>query len=105
MRKNEVVAKCDHLRVLKYSSQLPYVFTEHGVAMLSSILNSERAIQVNIHIMRAFVKMKEYLPNYREIAGKIGELEKKVTIHDDNMKNIFISLRYLTLNLPQKKKI
>lgn len=55
--------------------------------------------------MRAFVKMKEYLPDHKEIAKKIDELENKVMIHDDNMRNIFTTLRYLTLNLPQKRKI
>ena len=64
--KNKVVANCDHLQELKFSHQLPRAFTEQGVAMLSSVLKSERAIQVNIAIMRAFVKMKQVLYTQRE---------------------------------------
>lgn len=59
--KEKMVTLCGHLRTLKFSYQLPYAFTEQGVAMLSSVLNSERAIQVNILIMRAFTKLKEIL--------------------------------------------
>ncbi|MFC1613223.1 ORF6N domain-containing protein [Patescibacteria group bacterium] len=57
---------------------LPYCFTEHGVAMLSSVLNSERAIQINIQIIKAFVKMREMLINYQELKQKIEDMEQKV---------------------------
>ena len=80
--KNEVVAKCDHLGALKFSYQLPYVFTEQGVAMLSSVLNSERAIEVNIAIMRAFVRMREILLTNKDLAAKIEALELKYKHHD-----------------------
>jgi hypothetical protein len=56
---------------------MPYVFTEHGVAMLSSILNSQRAIEMNIFIIRAFIKMRESLDNYKDLSLKIGEIESK----------------------------
>ena len=62
---------------------LPYVFTEQGVAMLSSVLKSERAVQVNIAIMRAFVQMRELAASNRELAGKFAELERRVGKHDD----------------------
>jgi hypothetical protein len=52
-----VVAKCDHLGALKYSPQLPYVFTEHGAVMLASVLNSDRAIVVNVQIVRIFTRI------------------------------------------------
>ncbi len=55
----------------------PYVFTENGVAMLSSVLNSERAIQVNIQIMRTFTKIREMLATHKELKQKIEEMEKK----------------------------
>ncbi len=55
---------------------IPYAFTELGVAMLSSVLKSDRAVQMNIHIMRAFVKLRELLATHRELAEKVGELEK-----------------------------
>ncbi len=59
------------------SRYLPYVFTEHGVAMLSSVLNSKKAIEMNIFIIRAFIKMRESLDNYKDLSVKIGEIELK----------------------------
>ena len=75
--KKEVVTICDHLKVLKFSPQCPYVFTEQGVAMLSSVLRSKRAIQVNIIIIRAFVKLRQILSMNKELAHKLAELERK----------------------------
>jgi len=68
---------------------LPYVFTEHGILMLSSVLNSERAIEVNIAIMRVFVKLKQIMPIHRELLNKVKELEKKIKQHDDDISTIF----------------
>src|SRR5262245_18646864 len=59
--KNEVVANCDHLVTLKFSPNLPFVFTEHGAVMLANVLNSQRAIEVNIQIVRVFTRMREML--------------------------------------------
>src|SRR3990167_8498989 len=73
----------------KHIKYLPYVFTEHGVAMLSSVLNSERAIQVNILIMRAFTKLREILLTHKELSAKIEMLEKKYSEHDETIKDIF----------------
>lgn len=70
-------------------------FTEQGVAMLSSVLNSEKAIQVNIAIMRIFVKIREIGANYKMLAEKINELEKKYSKHDKQVGEIFTTLRYL----------
>ncbi|MFA5411114.1 MAG: ORF6N domain-containing protein [Candidatus Omnitrophota bacterium] len=84
---------------------LPYVFTEQGVAMLSSVLNSERAIQVNILIMRAFVKLKELLLTHKELAGKLEALEKKYAEHDEKIKNIFEAIRQLLMPPKEEKKI
>jgi hypothetical protein len=74
---------------------LPYAFTEQGVAMLSSVLNSERAVQVNIAIMRAFVKLREILTTHRELAEKIAELENKYRQHDDKIQVVFDAIREL----------
>jgi hypothetical protein len=62
---------------------LPYVFTEQGVAMLSSILNSQRAIQVNITIMRVFVRLRQMMVTHRVLAEKLGELEEHIQDHDE----------------------
>ncbi len=75
--------------------KLPYAFTEQGVAMLSSVLKSETAIQVNIQIIRVFTKMKQMLLDNKELFIKIDKLEKKMTAHDEDLKNIFIILKKL----------
>ena len=82
---------------------LPYVFTEQGVAMLSSVLNSERAIEVNITIMRAFVKLREMLSSNKELALKLAQLERKIEKHDDEIKLIFDAIRQL-MAPPETKK-
>jgi ORF6N domain len=74
---------------------LPYVFTEQGVAMLSSVLNSERAVKVNIAIMRAFVKLRETLETNRELARKFEELERYVGKHDEEIAAILEAIRQL----------
>jgi hypothetical protein len=84
----------------------PYVFTEQGVSMLSSVLNSERAIEVNIAIMRAFVKLREMLSTNKELAHKLAQLERKIEKHDDEIKLIFDAIRQLmTPPEPKRKKI
>ena len=72
-----------------------YAFTEQGVAMLSSVLNSDRAVQVNIAIMRAFVKLREIIATHRELAEKIEELEKKFLQHDAQIEAVFDAIRQL----------
>jgi phage regulator Rha-like protein len=69
---------------------LAYAFTEQGVAMLSSVLHSERAVQVNIGIMRAFVKLRELLATHRDLARKLDEIERK---YDANFKIVFDAIR------------
>jgi hypothetical protein len=74
---------------------LPYVFTEQGVAMLSSVLNSPRAVKVNITIMRAFVKLRETLDSHRELARKFGQLQQRVGKHDEEIAAIIDAIRQL----------
>jgi hypothetical protein len=80
--------------------KLPYAFTELGVAMLSSVLNSKRAVNVNIQIMRAFVALRVILATHRDIAKKLDEMEKK---YDQQFKVIFEAIRQL-LTPPEKQK-
>ena len=75
--------------------RLPHAFTEQGVAMLSSVLNSERAVKVNIAIMRAFVKLCGTLDTNRELARKFAELERRVGKHDDEIAAILEAIRQL----------
>jgi hypothetical protein len=74
---------------------LPYVFTELGVAMLSSVLNSERAIEVNIQIMRVFTKLREMMISHKDLARKIEDLEKKFQDHDKKIIQIFDAIRQM----------
>ena len=74
---------------------LPHVFTQEGVAMLSSVLRSSRAIQVNIAIMRVFVRFRETLALHRELAHKLGELERKIEGHDTSIRTLFDAIREL----------
>ena len=74
---------------------LPYVFTQEGVAMLSGVLRSPRAEQVNIAIMRAFVRLRETLSLHKELAHKLGELERKIENHDENIRMLFEAIHSL----------
>jgi hypothetical protein len=78
---------------------LPYAFTEQGVAMLSSVLTSSRAVQVNIAIMRAFVKLREILSSHKELASKLEELEKK---YDSQFKAVFDAI-YKLMEPPARR--
>lgn len=82
---------------------LPYAFTEQGVAMLSSVLNSKRAVHVNIAIMRAFVKLREILSTHKELAHKFKELEGKIEKQDEEIFAIFEAIRQL-MSPPEKKR-
>ena len=85
---------------------LPYAFTEQGVAMLSGVLNSERAVEVNIEIMRAFVRLREMLLNHKDLAHKLDALERKFEGHDVHIRSLFEAIRQLmTPPEPNKRKI
>ncbi|HXV27630.1 MAG TPA: ORF6N domain-containing protein [bacterium] len=81
----------------------PYVFTEQGISMLSSILNSERAIQVNIAIMRAFVKLRKVLSAHKALAQKLNRLEQKFEKHDEEIQAIFEAIRQM-MSPPENPK-
>ncbi|MFW6129842.1 MAG: ORF6N domain-containing protein [Atribacterota bacterium] len=97
--KYELVANCDRLNTLKHSNVNPSAFTEQGVAMLSSVLNSKRAIEVNIQIMRAFVKLRRFALTNKELSKKIESLEKK---YDKQFKVVFEALKQL-MKEPEKE--
>ena len=80
---------------------LPYVFTEQGVAMLSSVLRSERAVQVNIEIMRAFVRLREMIATHKDLARKLEALEKR---YDAQFKVVFDAIRELMAPPTRKKR-
>jgi phage regulator Rha-like protein len=85
---------------------LPYVFSEHGVAMLSSVLNSKRAVQVNIVIVRTFIKLREVLSTHKDLARRIDDLDLKYQEHDQELKVVFDAIRKLiSTPEPSKRKI
>ena len=103
LEKDELVTICDRFERLKYSTVTPNAFTKQGVAMLSSVLNGERAIQANIAIMRVFVKMRQIVSTHKELAYKLTLLEKKIEKHDEDICTIFEAIREL-MAPPKKPK-
>ena len=83
--------------------KLHYAFTEQGVAMLSGVLHSERAVQMNIAIMRVFVKLRQILFTHKELSYKLGELERKIEKHDVEIQSIFEAIRQL-MTVPEEPK-
>jgi hypothetical protein len=93
--KTEVVAKCDHLAKLKFSPQLPYAFTEHGAIMAAAVLNTPRAVEVSVFVVREFVKLRQLALAHKELAAKLEQLEKKVAGHDDAIRQLVAAIRQL----------
>jgi len=105
----ELVANCDHLQNLKFRSALPYVFTEQGVAMLAAVLNSQKAIDVNIQIMRAFIQLRNFVFNNGTLYEQIGGLRKLLMLYieknDKRVNEIIIALNNLIAKPPKTKRI
>ena len=101
MRISQIVTSSE----IKYAKRVR-AFTERGVAMLSSVLNSPRAIEVNIAIMRAFVHLRKMMTSHKELAKKLKELEHHIKDHDEQIQAIFEAIQQL-ITLPEdpKKKI
>lgn len=90
---NELITNCDKLpKNIKFSPSTPFAFTEQGVAMLSSVLKSKKAIEINIAIMRAFVAIRQFALTNKELSQKLIELESK---YDQQFKDVFEALNYL----------
>jgi hypothetical protein len=83
---------------------LPYVFTEHGAIMAASVLDSERAVQVSIYVVRAFVQLREMLSSNKALARKLNELERKLTTHDHAITELIEAIRQLMTPPEPKKK-
>jgi hypothetical protein len=99
--KDELVAICDRFNPLKHSTVLPYAFTEQGIAMLSGVLHSNRAIMVNIQIMRAFIQLKRMLLTNVYLKRKIEEMEKK---YDKQFAIVFKVIKQILEPPPVKDK-
>ncbi|MBI3297101.1 MAG: ORF6N domain-containing protein [Elusimicrobia bacterium] len=95
--KSEVVAKCDHLTRLRFSPHRPMAFTENGVIMLASILNSPAAVRASVQVVRAFVLLRAMLADSKSLARRLDELEKR---YDMQFKTVFDAIRALMARPP-----
>lgn len=93
--KIEVIANCDHLEKLKFSKALPFAFTEHGAIMAAAVLNSPRAVDVSVFVVRAFVQLREVISGHRELARRIAELEGKLSDHDEQILALVEAIKQL----------
>ena len=108
VERDEVVADCDHLGRLKFSPTMPFVFTEHGALMAASVLNSPRAVEVSLYVVRAFVELRETLASHKELAKRLDELEsrigRKLATHDQAITGILEAIRQLMVPAEPVKK-
>ena len=97
--KDEVVTNRDHLARLKFSATLPFAFTEHGAIQAANVLNSQRAVEMGVYVVRAFVRLRELLATDKELAAKLNELERRVarklTSHDQAITGLIDTIRQL----------
>ncbi|TSA10638.1 MAG: ORF6N domain-containing protein [Betaproteobacteria bacterium] len=111
--RDEVVANCDHLRQLKFSPTMPFAFTEHGALMAASVLNTPRAVEVSLYVVRAFVRLRETVVEHKGLATKLEELEQKTEAlalrHDTlaasthtQLRQVFEAIRQL-MGPPERK--
>ena len=113
---SQLVANCDRFITLKHSSSTPYAFTEHGIAMLSSVLRSKKAVAINIKIIKTFIKLRRYVLSKPDTNEQIVELrrmlmlhientDKKFAEHDEAISQIIQALNNLIEQPPKTKKI
>jgi len=100
--KQEVVAICDHLEKLKFSPVLPLAFSEHGAIMAASVLNTARAIEVSVQVVRAYIKLREFLAGHKAVKD-ISLLKRVVAIHGTDIQDIKLLLNRL-IQSPEKPR-
>ncbi len=102
--KIELVTNCDHLANLKYSSYLPYAFTEYGALMAANVLKSDNAVKISVYVVRAFVRLREMVLASDEFDERLKELEKKVAYHDKDIRALVLCLRQFLKPKAEKEK-
>ena len=105
--RSEVVAKCDHLLKLKYSPTLPYAFTEHGALMAASVLSTQRAVEMSVFVVRAFVAMRQAIIQHKQLADRLAQLEQRLTDHDSKILELVEAIRQLMApaEVPRMRRI
>lgn len=105
--KAEVVAKCDHLASLKFSKTLPHAFSEHGALMAASVLNTPRAVEMSVFVVRAFVALRHSAASRGELGEKLAELERRLEHHDSQLRSIVAAIRELMspAAVPERRRI
>ena len=105
--KQEAITNWDHLHKLKFSTSLPFAFTEHGAIQAANVLNSTQAVEVGVYVVRAFVKLRELLASNKELAQRLNELEmrieRKLETHDQAITGLIKTLRQM-MTPPEPKK-
>ncbi len=103
--KDEVVTNCDHLEKLKFSRTTPQVFTEHGAIMAANVLNSKRAIEVSVYIVRAFVKLRRMIAENKELSNRIAQIERHLADHDEQIIELIKAIKqFLKPDPPPKRR-
>jgi hypothetical protein len=104
--KTEVVAKCDHLRKLKFSKSLPLAFTEHGALMAGNVLSSPQAVEASVLVVRTFVYLRRMLATNSEVTGRLTAVEKHLIENDAKIASIIEVIRQLsTPTIRPKRRI
>jgi hypothetical protein len=103
----EVVANCDHLSKLRYSSALPCAFTEHGAIMAASVLNSQQAVAMSVFVVRAFVKLRQAVLQHAELCRRLDDLERQFGSHDRQIVALVEAIRRLMspAAVPRRRRI
>ncbi|MEW6160919.1 MAG: ORF6N domain-containing protein [Verrucomicrobiota bacterium] len=92
--KREVITNCDYLAPLKYSPVTPLAFTEHGALMAATVLNSDRATQMSVHLIEAF-RLRNLVSDRKELMRQLALLERKLVTHDESIRDIFLILEQM----------
>jgi phage regulator Rha-like protein len=104
--KKQVVAICDHLSNLKFSHINPHAFTEHGAIMVANVLNTRKAIEISLAVVRTFVKLRTMLASHKKLCHKLTELEGKIETHDEKIQTLIKAIRELMHpSKPTKKRV
>ena len=99
-----MVARCDHLAPLRFSKALPQAFTEHGAIMAASVLNSPRAVEMSIFIVRAFVAMRRTIAVNSQIAQQVAQLERRLGDHDEQILLLVRAIKQLAAPPPEPRR-